>query len=257
MPEVVNTALALNRIRDEQVKPTEATPLYILFSADIVHAINEVMNFIETDLFDWAYGFSMDEAMNLGETLDRTILSVGDFLIKVIDEAVESTETAYFKITTVIEEAIVKVIHEWAWIVPPIPWPPPEEYTGEGRPVLVRVRIRQERQQIYDRNVYALEEIVVKVIDEVERSVETSVKLVITVISEIVKVVNETIGSVESSVHSVVYVLGIVKVVNEQVGIFKEDIISPIVYLIGQLTGMFRVIPRLRGVFRINQDIEQ
>lgn len=259
MPEAIATALVINRVEDEVLNVNESI-LNLIFSADIVKMVADILNFNEADDYDVARAWDMPDVMNVGEVAIHVITSTAAAIIKVIDDVINSTEVVFRKIAFVPDVPIVKIVHEWfqfrAWYRVPILDPP---YWDEMEyvKVLGLVRIRQEAYFFHEDQVTVLEELVVKVIDEAVNSVEDIVKLVTSVTLELVKVIDESMSFLDSSVVSIVKVLGVVKVINETLAISGNEIMEPVIFVMGQLVARFNIVPRVRAIFRINQDVDQ
>lgn len=258
MPESIATSMVLNRIEDETLNVDEGI-IKFLFSADIVKIIHEVFNFDETDNFRYAWGWAVDEAVNLSETYRRILLTIAVYIVKVISEVLDVKEQVYRRLSYLPDLPIIQVIDEILWfnVFRTLnPSPPPTSIAHDGFAVRALLRIRTERQQISEIIITDILQALIKITNETLDISETAVNIVSTVINEIVKVVSETLSSTEDSLYALIYVLGLVRVVNEQLLIYEPPI-SALTFIIGQLAGLFKIESLLRGVFRINQDVEQ
>lgn len=242
MPEAIVTQQTLIRVLDEAIGPVEATPLNILESDALVRIINELIGPVETEgTTDIEWNFAQRSTINVPETTFRVLgVPVPEGIIKIISEAVNVVEAINLVLGVPPAPGISKVINEAVSIV--------EIQVTQS----VLVRVITNRIQVAEDIVRDVANVVVKIIDETVNVVEGAVDAVIPITLEIVKVISEVVKVVESQIPPV---KGLVQIINEQALIGEVEL--NLVYVIGQLSGLFRLSPRLQAIFRINQDTEQ
>lgn len=241
MPEAVVPVRSLIRLRSEACGPVEVVLSLKPITADqITKIISEIMNLVERDDFRYMWSWALQERTNIAETELRILGASISILVEIVDESVSFVETKSFKLTQTITD-IVKIIEETVSIV---------EEQVRAR---TRVFIRTDLMQLRETRVPRPETLITKVIDEALNYIEHRVYYLESgIVLELVKVISEGLNTVETFVTP----RERTKIRSEQVTI-EENAPLNIVFIIGQLSGLFRIQALLRGIFRINQDVEQ
>ncbi len=237
MADILVVSLARNRIIDETSNSIEVINKFQSLADTIIKIINSVMNLKESEDPSVAWLFIENEVLNF-VTITNHVLNVAEeFLVKIIDEAVNFIFSEDHVIGVELGEAIVKIFTEFIDLI------------SVEIPVRILVRQFVNRFQIsetIDQNKFFS-----KVIDDVINFIETRNEFVVGVTTELVQVVADVMNFIETTVTAV----GLTVIVDEVLSLI--DSVIGIAYVIGQVIAKFVTGVAVKVTFWFNRDVEQ
>lgn len=223
MPEAIVKALVYNRVTDETVNSGESI-LHRLVTADIVRFISERVWIEDGEGNGIDFGFSVADVLSLGTEVNRVLGVAEDFIVKVISETINMSETVSRVIGIPLGFDLVKPVNEIF------------RFNETLLRSLTKARIRTDRTQIsesIDPN-----KTFFKVVSEVLNITTSTNHLLVVTELELVRVISDVFNIKDSQAFSVVTSIGSARVINESVTIVTASlsIAAQVAQLIHDLT---------------------